>query len=181
MGGSEVWASNPFLCGVNGAWEFQALRLWGVSKCFREMFEQKHQYTGTSFSVPWWDQHRCGKREVAGCWRSIRELLTAVALMLGLYVLVIYCCVVNRPQTKWLKTKIMSLSLMFSLGQKFGKGSSRAISQNPKSVLLFQSDSGHVRHGGVRKEKLEAGRGTPPSSRGPSEYTSLSFLMTWCP
>lgn len=29
-----------FLCGVNGAWEFQALRLWGVSKCFREMFEQ---------------------------------------------------------------------------------------------------------------------------------------------
>ena len=45
------------LCGVNGAWEFQALRLWGVNKCFRERFEQEHQYTGTSFSVPWRDRH----------------------------------------------------------------------------------------------------------------------------
>ena len=49
------------LCGVNGAWEFEALRLWGVNKCFREMFEQKHQYIGTSFSVPWWDQHHYEK------------------------------------------------------------------------------------------------------------------------
>ena len=73
------------LCGVNGAWDFQALRLWGVSKCFREMFEQKDQYTGTSFSVPWWDQHRCEKRKlILAAGRSIHELLTTVALMLYL-------------------------------------------------------------------------------------------------
>lgn len=49
------------LCGVNGAWEFQALRLWGVNKCFREMFEQEHQYVGTSFSVSWGDQRHYEK------------------------------------------------------------------------------------------------------------------------
>ena len=144
------------LCGVNGAWEFQALRLWGVNKCFREMFEQEHQYIGTSFSVPWRDRHHYEK------WKLIlttgrRIVCSPRWLWCCIFVLVIYCCVMNHPQTKWLKTKIMLLFLMFSLGQKFGKGSAgwfwiEVCPAIPVRQWLCQT------RGSEGKEKLEAGK-----------------------
>lgn len=63
----------------------------------------------------------------------------------------------NRPQTKWLKTKIMLLSLMFSLGQKFGKGSAgRFLIEVCPAIPVRQWPC--QTWGNEGKEKLEAGR-----------------------
>ena len=63
----------------------------------------------------------------------------------------------DHPQTKWLKTKIMLLSLMFSLGQKFAKA--QLDDFELKSVLLFSVRQWLCQtRGSEGKEKLEAGK-----------------------